>query len=113
MDRVKVISNKYIFNIFKNAVALAFNPYIIVKNDLLLANKSLLRHEYVHILQQRELGLIKFIYLYFKYFLTNYLKYKDKSLAYYKIPFEIEAFLSQDDKNLANSRKYHWSRYVP
>jgi len=74
---------------------------------------ELLRHEYIHYKQQKELFLIGFYVLYIYYFLKQYLKYKNTYIAYHKIPFEVEAHLYQDSIfYILEREKYAWRKYV-
>lgn len=96
----------------KDVVGFTINPFIFIKEESLRNNKVLITHESIHILQQKELGLFKFFILYFYYYLRNIFRYKDITQAYYFIPFEIEAYLSENNENNLNNRKFHWSNYA-
>jgi hypothetical protein len=53
-------------------------------------------HEYTHVSQIREKGWIKFYVSYLWYYSKNLLKYRDSYTAYMQIPYEIEAYSTQD-----------------
>jgi hypothetical protein len=113
MGNIKVIHSKFLFKFFISGVtAFALKPFIFIKDQELQNDEVLLNHEYTHILQQQELGILKFLFLYFYYYLRNVFKYKDSEKAYYMIPFEIEAYASEKNINDVNSRKYHWTKYI-
>lgn len=66
------------------------------ENRLLRLDEELVVHEITHVLQYRREGFIKFLWLYFKCYLTNLREKKSFGLAaraeaYFEIPFEIEA----------------------
>jgi hypothetical protein len=89
-------------------------PFIIVRNkkDLILVN-----HERIHYYQANELWVIKFYWLYFKYYFRNRRGFKGNpsvkhQWAYRNIPFEIEAFSSQSNLDyLKNRKKLDLDRY--
>lgn len=113
MGNIKIIVSRFIFKFFISGVdAFALKPFIFLKEESSKNNKILIRHEYVHILQQQELGLIKFLFLYFYYYFMNLIKYKDAEKAYFLIPFEIEAYASEKNQNDIDSRKFHWKKYI-
>ncbi len=66
-------------------------PFIILAHSDLKTNKELINHEKIHLRQQIELLIIFFYIWYLSEYLYYWLKYKDKSKAYYAIRFEKEA----------------------
>lgn len=66
-----------------------------------------IRHEYIHILQQKELGLLVFIILYYLSWIWKVITFTKK--PYYNIIFEKEAYKYADSENyLINRKKYNW-----
>jgi len=62
---------------------------------------SVLRHEMVHSLQFKKLGLIGFLSDYYAYFIVNYLfNGRDPVKAYLAIPAEVEAYHFEKKENL-------------
>lgn len=113
MDNVKIIYSKFIFKFFiRSTAAFALKPYIFISSESYRNDPELIRHEYTHIVQQKELGLIRFLFLYFYYYFRNLIKYRDAEKAYFLIPFEIEAFASEKNQSDLDSRKFHWKKYT-
>lgn len=96
-----VIQSKWFCRLFRiNGIALC--PFIIVKdkNDAVLLN-----HEKIHIVQQKELYILPFYYLYLKYYL--------KDFSYYDICFEKEAYDNQDNLLYLKTReKKAYKKYI-
>ena len=90
--------------------AITIYPFIIFRDE---ADEETIRHEKIHIAQQKELFVLPFYILYFGYWLINKLKYKDSgSEAYYNIPFEQEAYKNSEDEFYLLSRpKQAWKHY--
>ena len=57
-------------------------------------DKELLEHEMVHQRQMDKHGIFMFYAIYLKDYLVNLIKYGNHWKAYYKIPFEVEAYKS-------------------
>ena len=71
-----------------------------------------LRHESIHIAQQKELFVVFFYMLYGIDYLKGLIKFRDKKMAYYSIRFEQEAYAQMLNKNYLDSRKpYSWRKY--
>jgi hypothetical protein len=69
-----------------------------------------IRHEYIHILQSKELGMLRFYILYLYYWIRNLVK-KPKT-AYRSVPFEMESYLNQRSKTyIATRPKNNWKIY--
>lgn len=83
-----------------------FGKYIIFTDEKYAENEETLIHELVHIFQQRELGFIKFLYLYLKEYFELKKIYKDSTKAYRNISFEIQARRIADMDNPAEIMKY-------
>jgi len=72
--------------------AITLYPYVFVREDVdSYYLKFLLRHEYVHLMQQEKVGLYKFCVLYLWEFLRNWFRYFSFMKAYMDISFEKEA----------------------
>jgi hypothetical protein len=107
----KIIHLKWIFWFFtEDTNAFVFYPFIIIKEEKDLKNQTLLNHEYFHIIQQRELFVIFFFILYGFYFIRNWFFAPSWLSAYMSIPFEVEAFLSQEREDYL-SRPFHWKKF--
>ena len=89
--------------------AIALFPFIISRKEM---SESLLRHETIHIAQQKELLVVFFYILYIWDYIKGYIKYRDKETAYYQIRFEQEAYDHMyDTKYLENRKRYSWRIY--
>ena len=90
--------------------AITIYPFIIFRDE---ADEETIRHEKIHIAQQKELFVLPFYILYFGYWLINKLKYKDSgSEAYYNIPFEQEAYKNSGNEFYFLARpKQAWKHY--
>jgi hypothetical protein len=82
-------------------------PFIVVrdKKDLILVN-----HERIHYYQANELWVIKFYWLYFKWYFKNRKIFKGYEKikhywSYRNIPFEAEAFTNQSNLEYLKTRK--------
>lgn len=97
----------------KNFIAMAFYPFILLKNKELKENKRLINHERIHLRQQLELLVIPFYLWYLTEYLIRLIQYKNANLAYRNICFEREAY--RNDKNLdylQNRKWYGFLKYV-
>ncbi len=78
----------------------------------------IINHEKIHLAQFKELWVIGFYFLYIFYWLKNIITLREvkdipEDAAYFLIPFEIEAFLNESDKQYLSKRKRNeWSRYI-
>ena len=69
-------------------------------------SQRLIRHEMIHVLQQEELGFIKFLWLYVKLWLTT-------GLSYYRHPMEKDAREYQSMENFKDVRpEKNWEKYL-
>jgi len=57
--------------------------------------KSVLRHERVHVRQMRDLGVLRFLWLYLREYFRNRLAGMSSDDAYRNISFEREAFAAE------------------
>lgn len=95
-----------------NYVAMAIWPVILHKRGRTITPETL-NHELIHHAQQKELWLIGFYPLYLFYFLRNYWRLRDWSLAYSAIPFEVEAHANETNyKYLENRPRMAWRKRV-
>lgn len=90
-------------------------PFIIVNNK---RDKVLLNHEKIHMVQTKELWVIGFYFLYFKFYFQNRRRYKGHPSvkhfwSYRSIPFEKEAFGYQSQLDYLEHRKSKaWKKYI-
>lgn len=114
--KVRVIYDSKIprlLSVFINIGAITLFPYIIYRYKEEDVSKVTVNHEMIHIAQQRELWVIGFYLLYVLFWLYNVCKYWDTKLAYYNIPFEVEAYLNQENKvYILNRKKHSWLYYI-
>ena len=92
---------KYL-SIFINIGAITLWPFVISKNKL---SSQMLNHESIHIKQQQELLVVGFYLLYVFYWLKGLWLYRDAEIAYYSIPFEIEAYENDENEQYLQNRK--------
>ena len=89
--------------------ALTLYPFIISTEEM---SEELLRHESIHIAQQKELFVVFFYILYGWDYLKGMIKFRNKELAYRRIRFEQEAYAHQANKHYLDNRKPHnWYQY--
>ena len=89
--------------------ALSFAFFVWGRKELSERTK---RHETIHYQQQLELLLVGQWLLYGIFWLWGYVKYRDGKKAYYRCPFEQEAYENQHDANYFEFRKrYSWLKY--
>ena len=97
-------------SVFINVGAITLYPFIISREKM---DKLTLNHEMIHIKQQQELLVIGFYLLYGMWWLQGILKGMNKAEAYYSIPFEIEAYMHDEDMRYLKKRKrWAWKRYI-
>ncbi len=89
--------------------AITLWPFIISKEEM---SEDVLRHETIHIAQQKELFVLLFYLLYGWDYLKGMIKYKNKQKAYFQIRFEQEAYeFMYNEDYLKNRPKYNWRHY--
>lgn len=70
-------------------------------------------HETIHYKQWVELLFVGFLILYPLFWIVGLLRYRDGTMAYMNIPFEIEAYQhDQDLEYLSRRKSYSWVKYV-
>jgi hypothetical protein len=90
-------------------------PLCIVNNK---RDKVLVNHETIHLHQAKELWVIGFYWLYFKYYFHNRKIFKGYApvkhfWSYRNIPFEEEAFAYQSQLDYLDKRKPKtWKKYI-
>tara|TARA_B100001564_G_C20348016_1_gene537603 strand:- start:42 stop:383 length:342 start_codon:yes stop_codon:yes gene_type:complete len=96
-------------SIFINIGAITLWPFVISRNKL---NKQVLNHETIHIKQQQELLIIGFYILYVYYWVKGLMYYRDAQQAYYSIPFEMEAYINEENLEYLQKRRFMaWRDY--
>ena len=97
-------------SLFINISAITLFPFIISRDEM---ETITVRHEMIHIEQQKELLVIFFYILYVWYWLLGKVKGKTNEAAYMAIPFEVEAYRKMYDPNyLENRKRYAWRKYI-
>lgn len=76
-------------------------------------SKVELQHEYIHVLQQREMLWLPFFLWYVVEWLVRFVQYRSRELAYRNISFEREAYSCQHDAAYPqHRRRYAWWQYL-
>lgn len=97
----------------KNVKAIAFFPFILVRDKKIMESKVTLNHEKIHWKQQLELFLVLFYFLYFGFYLFFRLRGMNHFDAYKSIPFEKEAFQNQENLCYRTNRPFWaWLKYL-
>ena len=100
---------KYL-SIFIDISAITLFPFIISRDEM---SEVTIRHECIHIEQQRELLVVFFYILYIWYWLMGKVKGMTNDDAYMNIPFEQEAYEKMYDENHLIERERHaWRQYI-
>ena len=104
---MKIIYNKYIpINPFW---ATNFFGIIFCRIDKGEMTEVAKNHEYIHTLQQKELGYIGFFIWYNLEWLYKTIKYRNRMKAYRDLIFEREAYAMQKNLHYASERRpYAW-----
>ncbi len=88
--------------------AITLGPLVISRDEMSDTTKI---HETIHWQQYIDLGILGFPILYLIYWLRGLIKYRDGETAYYRIPFEQEAYNNQDNPYYLVARKrFCWWR---
>jgi len=111
--KIIIIQNSKIpkyLSIFINISAITLFPFIISCDKM---DDTTLRHELIHIEQQKELFVVFFYILYVWYWLKGKVKGMSNSKAYMNIPFEQEAYRKMYDEDYPIKRqRYAWRKYI-
>ena len=101
---------KWISKVFGlEVIAVSFAIWIISDSRLSQRTK---RHELIHYVQQKELYFVGQWIMYAYYYLKGLIKYKSRQKAYYRNPFEQEAYAHQSEISYFQKRKkYAWKQY--
>ena len=98
---------------YKNYVGLSLWPFIILKEDSLMADEVLINHERIHLKQQRELLILPFYLWYISEWLLRTVLYLDSYRAYQNISFEREAYANEKDMEyLVKRRTFGFLKYL-
>ena len=90
--------------------AITLGPVVISRDEMSEQTK---RHETIHYQQYLELFFVGFIILYVGFWLWNIIGGASRRDAYYKIPFELEAYSNDQNENYLQERKrYAWTYYT-
>lgn len=104
----KVIYNKIIP--FKGFSAMAFVWWIFARQEL---TDRVIRHEEIHIKQQKEMMVIFFLLWYGIEWLLRLIQYRNRMTAYKNISFEREAYDNMSNIGYLNTRKaYSFIKYI-
>ena len=107
---MKIIYNKYIP--FKGFSAMAIVWAIFVRNDVRVTT-NVLRHESIHLRQQKEMLVIFFFLWYGIEWLVRLIQYRNATTADKNISFEREAYANQDSIDYLDIRKpYSFIKYI-
>jgi hypothetical protein len=100
---------KYL-SIFIEIGAITLFPFIISRNEM---SETTIRHECIHIEQQRELLVVFFYILYVAYWLKGKMSGMTNDEAYMSIPFEKEAYKKMYDVDYLEKRKrFSWLNHT-
>jgi len=107
----KVIVPAFSF-LFGSIRGMALWPFVLIMDDRLLRNKTLINHEQIHIRQQTEMLVIPFYLVYLFNYLINRFRFNGHYEAYRNIIFEKEAKENERDLNYLERRKFWaWVKY--
>ena len=89
--------------------AISLGPFVFCKEKL---SEETRRHETIHFQQQLEMLFVFQWILYGLFWLIGYVKYRDGKEAYYKNPFEQEAYINEYvDNYLSKRERFSWRKY--
>lgn len=101
------------FIFIKNYVGVTLWPFIVLREDSLKEDRTLINHERIHLRQQLELFIIPFYILYLLEWCVRYCMCRNAYQAYQNLSFEREAYLHESDLNYLNSRNpYSFIKYL-
>tara|TARA_R100000805_G_C3597601_1_gene98583 strand:- start:781 stop:1089 length:309 start_codon:yes stop_codon:yes gene_type:complete len=95
---------------FIPVAAITLWPFIIVNPRY--ESPTLLRHERIHIVQQRELWVLGFYVIYLLDWLRHLFSGSSAQLSYRMICFEREAYAHDEDEGYLETRPAHqWKKF--
>ena len=94
------------FLVPKGYSALTVFPFVFLKWKECRLDEALINHEKIHLRQQLELFVLPFFIWYGIEYVINYLKFRDKTLAYRNISFERECYENENDFSYLANRKF-------
>ena len=113
--RGKVIVSEFWtkFFSFGKAQAITIFPFIFLKHTSDRANKVLINHERIHLIQAIELLILPFYILYLLEFIVRLIQYKNFTRAYLNISLEREAYEHESNLEYLKTRKlYNFTKYI-
>lgn len=78
--------------------AIVLYPFVFVKHPT--ASPQLTAHELEHVSQMRREGVLKFYSKYLWFYAQGLLRYRDSYLAYWNIPYEVEARAAETSRDV-------------
>ena len=106
----KIIYNRFIP--FKGFNAMAAVWVIFARKGAWISDRTI-RHESIHIKQQKEMLVIFFFLWYFIEWIVRLIQYRNGTTAYLNISFEREAFCYQNDLTYLDFRKhFSWINFL-
>lgn len=98
---------------FRGYIAMAmFGRIWIRKENKDRISLTTINHEAIHLIQQKELGIILFLIIYCYEYIRQWLKYNNHRDAYRSISFEREAYTNERNLNYLSERlKNSWKMY--
>ncbi len=92
---------------------MAIFPFVFVQKKEYKADKLLVHHEKIHLMQQLELLILPFYIIYFLNYLFNVFRFRAHSRAYMNIVFEREAYFMENVDNYFRTRKiWNWLEFL-
>lgn len=92
---------------------MAVFPFILLRDDKLKDNATLINHEKIHLRQQAELLVLPFYLWYSLEYLVRLLYYKNHKEAYLNISFEKEAYKHERTSNHLTTRNlWDFTKYL-
>ena len=85
---------------------ITFFPFVILADKQDKLNPVFVNHERIHIRQQLELLIVPFYIWYAVEFLIRWMQFKNRSVAYYNISFEREAYQNEKDLDYLQQRSF-------
>jgi hypothetical protein len=101
-----------------NTIGMTLYPFIFLKKSYFAVKPKevldkCIRHESIHIQQQKELLVVFFYVWYITEYLIRFLTSLRPNVAYENISFEREAYTNENDENyLANRTRWRFLHYI-